>query len=185
MLLKLFLGFLQVGLFSFGGGYAALPLLRQQIIIGGWMTADEFTDLLAISQMTPGPIAINTAAFVGLKTAGLPGALVATFSFILPSVIIVSLLAYLYRRYNDLPVIQNVLSGVRPAATGLILSAALYILVTALFGTELHMAVLDDINLVALALTCAGVSVLRLFKAPLLLVIAACGAAGGVIYTLF
>ena len=183
MLLKLFLGFLQVGLFTFGGGYAMLPLVKQQVVAGGWMTTDEFTDLLAISQMTPGPIAINTATFVGLKTAGLPGAFLATLSFILPSIIIVSLLAYLYRRYNDLPVIQNTLSALRPAAVGLILAAGIEILVTALFGTELREAALQNLDIIALALACAGVAALRFFKAPLLLVLAACGALGGVLYT--
>jgi len=185
MLLKLFLAFLQVGLFTFGGGYAMLPLVRQQVVQGGWMSTDEFTNLLAISQMTPGPIAINTATFVGLKTAGIPGALVATFSFILPSVIIVSLLAYFYRKYSDLPVIRNTLSGVRPAATGLILSAGISILGTAIFGAEIHEAVLADIDVFALILACAGFFWLRFFKPPILLVIAVCGAAGGCIYGFF
>ena len=185
MLLKLFLGFLQVGLFTFGGGYASLPLVRQQIVEGGWMTQGEFTDLLAISQMTPGPIAINTAAFVGLRTVGIPGVFVAVFAFILPSLIFVSVLALLYRKYNDLPVIQNVLYGIRPAATGLIVSAATGILITALFNAELNDLVLSDINLTALALTCVGLVLLRFVKAPLILVIAVCGAAGGLVYTLF
>ena len=185
MLLKLFLGFLQVGLFTFGGGYASLPLVQHMILEGGWMTQSEFTDLLAISQMTPGAIAINTAAFVGLRTAGIPGVFVAVFAFILPSVIIVSVLAYLYRKYSNLPVIQNVLFGIRPAATGLIVSAAAGILINALFSDELYAIAISDINLTALALTCAGLVLLRFLKAPLILVIAICGAAGGVLYTFF
>lgn len=182
MLLKLFLGFLQVGLFTFGGGYASLPLVKQQIVQGGWMAPEEFTDLLAISQMTPGPIAINTATFVGLKTAGVPGALVASFSFILPSVVIVSLLAYLYRRYSELPVVQNALAGVRPAATGLILAAAIDILVTIAFGTDIHSLIFASPDIVTLILACAGVAVLRAFRTPPLLMIVACGAAGGALY---
>lgn len=184
MMLKLFFGFMQVGLFSFGGGYAMLPLVRHQVVMSGWMTSDEFTNLLALSQMTPGPIAINTAAFVGLKTAGLPGALIATLGFILPSLVIVSLLAYLYSRYNDLPAIQNALSGLRPAVTGLIMAAAIEIVITAFFGTELSQISVSNINVIAIVITCAGLAALRILKVPLIVVIAACGAAGGLIYTL-
>ena len=90
--LKLFVSFLQIGLFSFGGGYAAMPLIQEQIVnIHGWLSMSEFTDLITISQMTPGPIAINSATFVGVKIAGIPGAAGATFGCILPSCIIVSL----------------------------------------------------------------------------------------------
>ena len=83
--LQLFLSFLQIGLFSFGGGYAAIPLIQGQIVDQhGWLSMAEFTDLITISQMTPGPIAINSATFVGIKIAGLPGAAVATLGCILP-----------------------------------------------------------------------------------------------------
>ena len=90
---QLFLSFLQIGLFSFGGGYAAMPLIQEQIVnIHGWLDMDQFTDLITISQMTPGPIAINSATFVGIRIGGIPGALVATLGCILPSCIIVTLL---------------------------------------------------------------------------------------------
>lgn len=89
---QLFLSFLQIGLFSFGGGYAAMPLIQEQIVnIHGWLDMDQFTDLITISQMTPGPIAINSATFVGIRIGGIPGALVATLGCILPSCIIVTL----------------------------------------------------------------------------------------------
>ena len=89
--LQLFLSFFQIGLFSFGGGYAAMPLIQGQIVkIHGWMTMSEFTDLITISQMTPGPIAVNSATFVGLRVAGYVGAVVATLGCILPSCIIVT-----------------------------------------------------------------------------------------------
>ena len=95
--LQLFFSFLQIGLFSFGGGYAAVPLIQEQIVnIHGWLDMDQFTDLITISQMTPGPIAINSATFVGIRIGGIPGALVATLGCILPSCIIVTLLAKLY-----------------------------------------------------------------------------------------
>ena len=92
--LQLFLSFLQIGLFSFGGGYAAMPLIQGQVVTAhGWLSMSEFTDLITISQMTPGPIAINSATFVGTRIAGMPGALAATAGCVLPSCILVTLLA--------------------------------------------------------------------------------------------
>ena len=101
--LELFLSFLQIGLFSFGGGYAAMPLIQGQVVNGHhWLSMTEFTDLITISQMTPGPIAVNSATFVGIKIAGIPGALIATLGCILPSCIIVTLIASLYLKYRNL-----------------------------------------------------------------------------------
>lgn len=92
--LQLFISFLQIGMFSFGGGYAAMPLIQGQVVtLHHWLSMEEFTDLITISQMTPGPIAVNSATFVGIKIAGIPGAIVATFGCILPSCVIVTLLA--------------------------------------------------------------------------------------------
>ena len=134
---QLFLSFLQIGLFSFGGGYAAMPLIQEQIVnIHGWLDMDQFTDLITISQMTPGPIAINSATFVGIRIGGIPGALVATLGCILPSCIIVTLLAKLYLKYQKLDVLQSVLNSLRPAVVALIASAGISILVTALWGSE-------------------------------------------------
>ena len=95
ILLQLFLSFLQIGLFSIGGGYAAIPLIQSQTVdVHQWLTSEQFMDLATIAEMTPGPIAINGATFVGLKVAGFPGAVIATLGCILPSIIIVSLLSY-------------------------------------------------------------------------------------------
>ena len=91
--LQLFWSFLQIGLFSVGGGYAAMPLIQAQTVqLHGWLTMNEFTDLVTIAEMTPGPIAVNSATFVGIRIAGLPGALVATLGCIFPSLFIVCLL---------------------------------------------------------------------------------------------
>ena len=99
--LELFLSFLQIGLFSFGGGYAAMPLIQGQVVNGHhWLSMTEFTDLITISQMTPGPIAVNSATFVGIRIAGIPGALVATLGCILPSCLIVTLIASFYLKYR-------------------------------------------------------------------------------------
>ena len=96
--LKLFLSFFQIGLFSFGGGYAALPLIEEQVVVqNGWLSMTGFTDIITISQMTPGPIAINAATFVGMQIAGLLGAIIATMGCVSPSCIIVLTLAFLYQ----------------------------------------------------------------------------------------
>ena len=129
--------FLKIGLFSFGGGYAAMPLIQEQIVnIHGWLDMDQFTDLITISQMTPGPIAINSATFVGIRIGGIPGALVATLGCILPSCIIVTLLAKLYLKYQKLDVLQSVLDSLRPAVVALIAAAGISILITAFWGSE-------------------------------------------------
>ena len=99
---ELFLSFLQVGLFSFGGGYAAMPLIRGQVVtVHHWLSMSEFTDLSTISQMTPGPIAVNSATFVGEKIAGIPGALCATAGYKLPSCMIVTVIAKIYLKWRN------------------------------------------------------------------------------------
>ena len=133
--LKLFLSFLQIGMFSFGGGYAAMPLIQEQVVTQhGWLTMTEFTDLITISQMTPGPIAINAATFVGSKIAGVPGSIAATCGCILPSCIIVTLIAWFYLRYKKMKMFQSVLESLRPAVVALIASAGIAILHTAFWA---------------------------------------------------
>lgn len=130
--LQLFLSFLQIGAFSFGGGYAAMPLIQSQVVDSHkWLSMAEFTNLITISQMTPGPIAVNSATFVGLKVAGLGGAAVATAGCILPSCILVTLLAKLYLRYRKMDLLQGILGMLRPAVVALIASAGVSILFTA------------------------------------------------------
>lgn len=130
--IQLFLSFLQIGLFSFGGGYAAMPLIQEQIVdTHGWLSMSEFTDLITISQMTPGPIAINSATFVGIKIAGLAGAAVATAGCIFPSCVIVTLLAKIYLKYRNVKTFQSVLDSLRPAVVAMIAAAGVSILTSA------------------------------------------------------
>lgn len=132
---QLFWSFIQIGLFSFGGGYAAMPLIQGQVVTThGWLSMAEFTDLITISQMTPGPIAVNSATFVGLKIAGVPGAIVATLGCILPSCIIVTILAKLYLKYRKLDMLQGILHSLRPAVVAMIASSGVLILITAFWG---------------------------------------------------
>ena len=130
----LFLSFLQIGCFSFGGGYAAMPLIQEQVVTQHqWLTMDAFTDLVTIAEMTPGPIAVNAATFVGNQTAGLPGAVAATLGCILPSCLFVSLLAWIYTKYRKLSLLQGTLSSLRPAVVSMIAKAGVTILISAFF----------------------------------------------------
>jgi chromate transporter len=149
--LELFLSFLQVGLFSIGGGYAAIRLIQEQVVVQhAWLTLQEFTDLVTIAEMTPGPLAINGATFVGINIAGIPGAIIATLGCITPSILIVSLLAYIYRRYHDISVLKNVLGCLRPAIVALIAGAILTILNVVLFqGNTPALAGVDWIGAVS------------------------------------
>ena len=125
MIIDLILAFLQVGTFSIGGGYAAMPLIKSITVdTQAWLTAAEFADLVTIAEMTPGPIALNAATFVGMRMAGLPGALAATLGCVLPSILIVSILSWLYARYKSGKVMQSILGTLRPVVVALIASAA-------------------------------------------------------------
>lgn len=135
ILLKLFISFLQIGAFSFGGGYAAMPLIQHQVVeLHQWLSMVEFSDLITISQITPGPIAINSATFVGLKINGFIGALAATMGCIIPSCIIVSIIAYIYLKYQQMSIIQNILKYIRPAVVAMIGGSGLLIIVNSFFN---------------------------------------------------
>lgn len=175
--LQLLWSFIQIGLFSFGGGYAALPLIKNQVVaVHGWLTVQEFADVVTISQMTPGPIALNAASFVGTRVAGLPGAVVATFGTVLPSLVIVLTLAWFYFRFRNLKVIQGALYGLRPAVVAFIASAGLSILFLALFGTETFPASLSQISWYAVGLFIAGFIFIRRRKTNPIFIIVGTGA---------
>lgn len=175
--LQLFYSFLKIGLFSFGGGYAAMPLIQEQVVNSyGWLSMPEFTDLITISQMTPGPIAINSATFVGIKIAGVPGALVATFGCVLPSCVIVMLIAKLYLKYRNMDTLQGVLNSLRPAVVAMIASAGVSILITAFWGS-VEMISLMGTKWVLVVIFILGVVLLRKFKINPILVMVLAGVA--------
>ena len=178
---NLFLSFLQIGLFSIGGGYAALPLIQDQVVnIHGWLTLSEFTDVISIAEMTPGPVAINSATFVCIQIAGIPGAVIATIGCILPSCVIVLLLARLYQKYHSLSLMQGALSGLRPAVVSMIASAGLTILLLALFGVgEIR---LSTLNLQNLGILLAGLIVSLAFDPNPILIIGGAGVVGVFFY---
>ena len=174
--LQLFFSFLQIGLFSIGGGYAAMPLIQAQAVEKyAWLSMNEFTDLITIAEMTPGPIAVNSATFVGIRVAGFPGALIATFGCILPSLFIVSLLAFIYYRYKSLPMLHSILASLRPAVVALIASAGISILLQVVFGGQAFM--LQSINWIGIILFLLAFLALRKLKWNPILVMVLCGVA--------
>ncbi|MCI1647002.1 MAG: chromate transporter [Bacteroides sp.] len=124
---QLFYTFFKIGLFGFGGGYAMLSLIQREVVTHyGWLKPQEFTDIVAISQMTPGPIGINSATYVGFTATGsVWGSLIATFAVILPSFILMIMISKFFLKYQKHPAVEAVFRGLRPAVVGLLASAAL------------------------------------------------------------
>ncbi len=184
--LQLLWSFFQIGLFSIGGGYAAMPLIQHQVVdLHPWLTMTQFADIMAIAEMTPGPIAINSATFVGIQVAGIPGALIATFGCVLPSCAIVMLLGYVYYRYKGLSMVQGVLAGLRPAVIAMIASAGLSLLILALYGSREIAGSIWSINPISLLIFGVGVFLLRHFKASPISIMAGAGVAGILLYHFF
>lgn len=120
--LKLFLTFLEIGAVSFGGGYGMIALIREKVLLNGWLGDDEFMSLIAVSESTPGPLAVNMATFVGSSQGGVLGALAATFGVVLPSFIIILIIAALISNFMKYAGVQAFLSGIRPCVVALILA---------------------------------------------------------------
>lgn len=185
-LLKLFWSFFQIGLLSFGGGYAAMPLILEQVVTRNqWLTMAEFADIVTIAEMTPGPIAVNSATFVGLKIAGLPGALISTLGCILPACVILMILAYFYYKYRNLAMVQGVLSCLRPAVVALIASAVLSILLLACFRDGSLPKALEDVNWLGVVLFGGALGILQWKKPSPVIVMAGAGLLGMLLYQFF
>lgn len=184
--LQLFWSFFQIGLFSIGGGYAAMPLIQEQVVdLHSWLTMTQFADIITIAEMTPGPIAINSATFVGVQTCGLPGAIIATLGCVFPSCIIVMTLAYIYYRFRGLSIVQGVLAGLRPAVIAMIASAGISLLILGVYGQRTIPADLGAIDWIASSIFCAGFIILRKWKPNPLWVMAGSGLASVILYSFF
>lgn len=185
LLIKLFFAFMQVGLFSVGGGYAAIPLIQEQIVnIHKLMTLEEFSDLITVAEMTPGPISINSATFVGMRIAGIPGVLLCTLGCIIPSFCICLILAHFYYKYRTVSGVQVVLGSLRPAVVSLIASAGASILMLGLFQAELGEIVLSNLRIVELVIFVVALVILRKYKVSAIAIILGSGVVGTLIYTL-
>ena len=182
ILFDLFKVFFLLGLFSFGGGYASMELIRSRVVTDyHWLTDWEYTDIISIAETTPGPLGINIASFVGTRTAGVAGTLIATLSYILPALVIVLILSWFYDRYRSLEGVQGVLSGLRPAVVAMIIAAAVQLVSTAWWDGLSHLA-LENTNWTAVVLSLALLILLQKKKLGPIQAILASGAVGGAVY---
>ncbi|MDV2685590.1 chromate transporter [Alkalihalophilus lindianensis] len=124
IVLELFRTFFMIGLVSFGGGYAMIPVIEREVTSSGWMTTQEFTDIIALAGMSPGPIATNSAVIVGYQTAGVPGAIFSALGMVLPSLIIILIVATFFFKASKNRILQSAFYGLRPIIVGLIIYAA-------------------------------------------------------------
>lgn len=179
--LTLFLTFLEIGAVSFGGGYAMIYLIREKALMHGWLTEEQLIDMIAVAESTPGPIAVNMATFVGASEGGILGSLIATLGVVLPSFLILLIIAALMREFLKHAAVRAVLSGVRPAAVGLIFATAATMLLSVLFDfSEITSTVHPDyrgIGIFALLLLTAFLSkrLLKKKPSPILLILLSAG----------
>ena len=162
--LELFLTFFKIGLFTIGGGYAMLPLIQADVQAKGWMTAEELVNFIAVSESTPGPFAVNVSTYVGAELAGLPGAFCATLGVVLPSFLIILLVARFYAAFRSSAIVSGAMGGLRPAVVAMIASAGVSILVTALWNGAAASLNPADLDWIAALLFVAALFVLRRWK---------------------
>lgn len=185
--LELFFAYLQIGLFSIGGGHASIPVAQSVVVDAmGWLNLKEFTDMITISEMTPGPFSVNSATYVGLKMAGILGGIISTLGFLLPSVAVCLSIYLLIRRFKNARMVDGFMQGIRPAVSGVISSAGLTILIFAVFGANTFSAFktafsFDWINLI---LGVGTFVLIRKTKVNPILMILLTGIVGGAIYYL-
>ena len=188
LFLQLFYTFFKIGLFGFGGGYAMLSMIQGEVVTRyGWLTPQEFTDIVAISQMTPGPIGINSATYVGYSTIaehygagmGVLGSFIATFAVVLPSFILMLTISKFFLKYQKHPTVEAVFSGLRPAVVGLLASAALVLMNADNFSSPDADMRSFAISVIIFLVAFVGT---RKYKANPILMIIACRLAGLLLY---
>jgi chromate transporter len=180
--LEIFFCYFQIGLFSVGGGHASIALVKSMVVDNRhWLTFTEFIDMITIAEMTPGPFALNSATFVGVKMGGLAGGALATFACMAPSFLIVLLLSFVYKKYRDITAVSGALKGIQPAVTALIAAAGVSLLCLALFDTN-QITEIKSVDGIAVFLTAAAFALLRWKKINYVIMILCTGAVGALIY---
>ena len=158
--LDLFLGFLKVGCFAFGGAYGAIPLIRDVVMSYGWISDEMLTYMIAVSESTPGPIMVNLATYIGSNQAGLLGALLATFAVVLPSFLIILLVTALLKTALKNKYVQAILRGLKPCVIGIVLATSIYMVLKNCFGTISNVT----INVQAVIITVLLTASMLLYK---------------------
>ena len=179
--LQLFLTFLEIGAFSFGGGYGMISLMREKALMHGWLSEEELLNMIAVAESTPGPIAVNMATFVGAAEGGILGSIVATLGVVLPSFVIILLIAALVKNLLKFAGVKAFLGGIRPAVVGLILATAVTMLMRTVInftsiGDQVTVDVRDVIILVALvAIPFVTKLILKKKPSPILMIVISAG----------
>lgn len=149
IIVQIFFTFVLIGLMTYGGGYSVIPLVNELIVKKyAWLTSEMVADIVSISEMSPGPFSLNCATFVGTKIAGLPGAIVATVGFILPSFIIILILAYYYNKFHELPLIRQVFTVLNACIIGILISSSIELLKSSVFMGNLFGGSIDIVALI-------------------------------------
>ena len=179
--IQLFYTFFKIGLFGFGGGYAMLSMIQGEVVTRyGWVKEEISGDIVAISQMTPGPIGINAATYVGFTSTGsIWGSIIATFAVVLPSFILMLTISRFFLKYQKHPVVESIFNGLRPAVVGLLASAALVLMNVENFGSPTKDTYTFVISIIIFLIAFIGT---RKYKANPILMIIACGIAGLLLY---
>ena len=179
--LKLFLTFFKIGAFTFGGGYAMIPLIQEEVERNGWLDSQSLIDFIAVSESTPGPIAVNLSTYVGAKIAGVSGALCATTGVALPSFIVILIVARIYEAFRKSTVVNGCMTGLKPAVVGLIGSALLSLSQTVFFPAGLNTAILGSVSFYLSLLLLFAMTVLAFKKVHPIIIILISAAVGVVI----
>ncbi|MBR6247878.1 MAG: chromate transporter [Muribaculaceae bacterium] len=175
--LRLIWAYLKIGLFGFGGGYAMLSLIEREVVQSGWISSQMFTDIVAVSQMTPGPIGINSATYIGyVVTGSVWGSIVATLTVVIPPFILTLLASHYITNHKESVLIQGAFKGLRPVVVGLIASAALLLMNSENFGYDISQ------RLISIALCVASFCVVFFTRIHPIVVIILAGIAGLLIY---
>ena len=175
--LSLFLTFFKIGLFTFGGGYAMLPLIQSETVAMGWIDESSLMDFIAVAESTPGPFAVNIATYIGAETGGFFGALCATLGVVLPSFIIILIVARIYTAFCKNRVVEGVMTGLRPTVVGLIGSAAVTMAATVFLPAGFALSFTPALGVSFALFALSLFAVLKLKTHPILIVVA-CAAVG-------
>jgi len=178
LLWDLFVSFMKIDVLCFGGAYAAIPVIQKQVVeINGWLTQAEFMDILAIDELTPGPIILNCATFIGDQMAGIPGGIVATFGCVVPTALITAVLLWIYSKFSNTGFLKDSLSGMKCVVAALLISASISFIKTCLLNSA-------GLDVIAFVIFAVSFVVLRKTKIDAMFVVLAAGVVGLILYTI-
>ena len=178
VLINLFFTFLKIGAFTFGGGYAMLPLIRASIEENHWMDDDQIINFIAVSESTPGPFAINISTYVGMEAGGILGSVLATLGVVLPSFVIILIVARIYEKFKTNKYVQGAMGGLKPAVIGFIATAVLSTAITVFFPTGIKLEVMGTFAFISSVIIFVSMLILALKKVHPIIIIGISAGAG-------